>query len=803
MPHFHENHPRRGSFDDVAPIVKTESAGASTARLKTVIAGMGALSVGILAFFSISGATWSFRLPGWTLGFVVAAVGNMAVSQARSSGAPGSNAISWEVAPASQVGGGTLLEWISQLADALYAGTNNAGVTADLVVGVTGANVCQYSSPTITSIGSAAETENIYRILKAVPAALNAGTQFISGLCFTICLVLGVTLPTKFPPAPTAIAMEYIQQRKMGRMVEWTQVMRVRFLSLWIQLLTDLFVQLTDGIASQSERDEHFHRSPEWYTRFLECRGSSAQKLLDLLQDLLDLSTTEQPRLLNALRRLSSESKLYPRCFPVPHLDHRTKVAGGAFSDVYAASMEGQKVAVKEMRMWEDLEIQKFEQVRGALFHKVGSLSDIYIQAFSKEAITWRQLSHPNVLPFYGLFKDGSQLCLVSPWMENRHIRKFLQKLETCETGKGLSLILDIALGLQYIHERGIIHGDLQSENILVTPALKACIADFGVSKVKTSMSSLPTFHSQPWGTGALHYRAPELHEGKTADFASDICSLGCVMHEILAGKPPFSHLRDGAVINAATNGPAPSCPPSECRLEILSLTAVWELVEACLSRSSGERPTAARVVEILKGTEIRAQETESAWSWDLASTSRFRRQLDGNSASKLFAPPPLLDSGTALIQTALWKRRNIPHENTTHTMRTPKFRLTTNRKQETRTGILGAQDDSSNGARRCSRETHSVSGRHEGGLWEYGGQDVGDHPEDETVEHEGWARRESIAYVEGKDAADDVSVHQAAGRDRTHQASMQSQLSIQKMTQLALPNRRSKARWNAQLRRV
>ncbi|KAJ7651249.1 kinase-like domain-containing protein, partial [Roridomyces roridus] len=324
------------------------------------------------------------------------------------------------------------------------------------------------------------------------------------------------------------------------------------------------------------------------------------------------LSQKEQPRLLNALRRLSSTSKLHPRCFPLPHLSNKVHVAGGTFSDVYVASLHDQWIAVKEMRVFDSMEIEMFEE------------------AFSKEAITWRQLSHPNVLPFYGLFKDNSRLCLVSPWMENGHIRNFLRtQPAACDIDRLLPLILDIALGLEYLHQRGITHADLKSDNILVTPAHKACIVDFGLSSVKTTMSSLPNFHSVPHGSGALHYQAPELYDGSSPDFRSDIYSFGCVMYELMAGNHPFSKMRPAVLIRTVIQGCRPVCPPPECRLEIRVLDAAWRLVETCWAQSPEERPTAAQIVVSLKGKEIGVQETKSAWHWDDTSTSRFRRKLD------------------------------------------------------------------------------------------------------------------------------------------------------------------------------
>ncbi|KAJ7843299.1 kinase-like domain-containing protein [Mycena leptocephala] len=176
-----------------------------------------------------------------------------------------------------------------------------------------------------------------------------------------------------------------------------------------------------------------FHDEKEAYTKLLACRGSSAQWLLDLFQDLLDLDLNienmSRRRLFKALIRLSTESKLYPRCFPLIGL------------------LCGQTVAVKMMRVFETSDVEAL------------------LKEFGREALIWRQLCHPNLLPFFGLYYFQGRLCLVSPWMENGHIRAFLKK-ETYDTDSLLSLILDIALGLEYLHDKSVVHGDLKGRTI-------------------------------------------------------------------------------------------------------------------------------------------------------------------------------------------------------------------------------------------------------------------------------------------------------------------------------------------------
>lgn len=102
-------------------------------------------------------------------------------------------------------------------------------------------------------------------------------------------------------------------------------------------------------------------------------------------------------------------------------------------------------------------------------------------QQIVTEAVIWRQLSHSNVLPFYGIHQldsDPQRLCLVSPWMENGTLREFLARVSNTycvplvssklKSNRGyatnsfyLTQALDVAMGLDYLHDEGIIHGDL------------------------------------------------------------------------------------------------------------------------------------------------------------------------------------------------------------------------------------------------------------------------------------------------------------------------------------------------------
>ncbi|KAJ7614073.1 kinase-like domain-containing protein [Roridomyces roridus] len=357
---------------------------------------------------------------------------------------------------------------------------------------------------------------------------------------------------------------------------------------------------------------------------------------LQLLDYDANCAPTDRHRLFKALLRLSANSELYPRCFTLTDLGHEKLVAGGSFSDVYMGHLGGQCVGVKMMRVFGDSNI------------------DAALKSFGREAIIWRQLSHPNLLPFYGLDKFRQRLCLVSPWMEKGHLGGFLKK-EICETDRLLSLILDIALGLKHLHAMGVVHGDLKADNVLVTSSGRACIADFGLASITSSMSSIQfTPPSKASRGGSMRYQAPELHRGGYNDLRSDLYGFACVVYELLAGTVPFSELpSEMAVMFAVLEGRRPSCPPSCSGTP--ALEGLWALLQDCWHADPETRPTAARVVERLRG-DVGASESsiQSESDWDCTSTSRFRRLLLGKQPLPMLVEFENMVSGTGKQSLAL-----------------------------------------------------------------------------------------------------------------------------------------------------
>ncbi|KAJ7018123.1 kinase-like domain-containing protein, partial [Mycena alexandri] len=281
-------------------------------------------------------------------------------------------------------------------------------------------------------------------------------------------------------------------------------------------------------------------------------------------------------------------------------------LASGGFGDIWRALVHEQKIAIKVMRTF-----------LLTSFCRQSNLT-ICIQEFAREAMIWRQLSHPNVLPFFGLHCAESMPCLVSPWMENGNITQFL-RIDQPNIDR-LSLILDVALGLEYLHSQNVIHGDLKGPNILVTPSHRACLADFGLSSIIDVNKEITTAQ-------ATRYCAPELLQPEAkSHFGSDIYAFACVSYEIFTGQAPFHQVKDDAeVIWRVLKGERP--PRPKASYETAALENVWELLQQCWDGTIENRPTAPQIAERLRAS-VRAKTPSSTSDWDDKFIAEFRRSF-------------------------------------------------------------------------------------------------------------------------------------------------------------------------------
>ena len=172
-------------------------------------------------------------------------------------------------------------------------------------------------------------------------------------------------------------------------------------------------------------------------------------------------------------------------------------------------------------------------------------LADAHVRArFLREAQAASALSHPNVCTIHAIEEYGDQLFLVLEFLEGSSLRKRADELRR-DLKSLLDSLTQAADGLAEAHRRGIVHRDIKSDNIWITPRRVVKIMDFGLAKHMQSPIRESGAGLSITGSGAIvgtvHYMSPEQTLGRPLDGRSDIFSFGVVLYEIGTGVLPFT----------------------------------------------------------------------------------------------------------------------------------------------------------------------------------------------------------------------------------------------------------------------
>jgi serine/threonine-protein kinase len=180
-------------------------------------------------------------------------------------------------------------------------------------------------------------------------------------------------------------------------------------------------------------------------------------------------------------------------------------------------------------------------------------------QRFFREAKSAGRLNHPNIVTVYDVGRDGDLAWIAMEFLAGRSLRDLLDAGEPLAPGRIVGIGAAVADALAFAHAQGVIHRDVKPANIMVLDSGVVKLADFGIAQLPGSGLTM---------TGAVlgspKYMAPEQISGHKADGRSDIFSLGVVLYELLAGKPPFEGENLHAAMYQVVHKEPP--PPSACR---------------------------------------------------------------------------------------------------------------------------------------------------------------------------------------------------------------------------------------------
>ncbi|XXG45662.1 hypothetical protein AAC387_Pa02g0688 [Persea americana] len=268
-------------------------------------------------------------------------------------------------------------------------------------------------------------------------------------------------------------------------------------------------------------------------------------------------------------------------------LEEIRELGSGTYGTVLYGKWKGSDVAIKRIKP------SCFDGGGGELGE------DRLIGDFWKEAHLLAELHHPNVVAIYGVVTDGplKNLATVTEYMVNGSLKQVLQKKDrTIDRRKRLILAMDAAFGMEYLHEKNVVHFDLKSHNFLVNmrdPHRPICkIGDLGLSKVK--QKTLVSGGVR----GTLPWMAPELLTVGKSNMVTekvDVYSFGIVMWELLTGEEPYAGMRSEEIIAGILRGDLRPEIPNWC-------DPLWRsLMERCWSSNPNLRPSFSEIAKELR----------------------------------------------------------------------------------------------------------------------------------------------------------------------------------------------------------
>ncbi|MFJ8884949.1 serine/threonine-protein kinase [Streptomyces sp. NPDC102402] len=157
---------------------------------------------------------------------------------------------------------------------------------------------------------------------------------------------------------------------------------------------------------------------------------------------------------------------------------------------------------------------------------------------FRLEAQTAARLSHPHLVAVFDFGSWEDRFYLVMELVEGRSLGDLLEAQERVHPEQVARIAGEAAAGLAAAHRQGIVHRDIKPGNLMLDADGSVKIGDFGIAQFVDDPSTALTTAGHIVGTSL--YLAPERALGRTADSASDMYSLGCVIYQLLVGQPPF-----------------------------------------------------------------------------------------------------------------------------------------------------------------------------------------------------------------------------------------------------------------------
>ena len=201
--------------------------------------------------------------------------------------------------------------------------------------------------------------------------------------------------------------------------------------------------------------------------------------------------------------------------------------------------------------------------------------------ALQQEAVKSQKLAHPNIVTVHDFDRDGNTIFMTMELLKGDPLDRLLTLEAPFSKEVALRYFRDLCNGLEYAHERGLVHSDFKPGNIFVSTAGTVKILDFGIARAVSSNVLSHDYDAGSLGALTPAYATVEMVEGQAPSFSDDIYALACVLYIMLTGEHPFQRK---SAAEAREQGLVATQPQSLDKRE-------WQVLKSALSFTLGERP--------------------------------------------------------------------------------------------------------------------------------------------------------------------------------------------------------------------
>ncbi len=191
-----------------------------------------------------------------------------------------------------------------------------------------------------------------------------------------------------------------------------------------------------------------------------------------------------------------------------------------------------------------DLKLERYIAIKILSSHAVNNPQ--FIERFKREAKNQAKLTHPNIVPVYGITEENRLFGIVMEYVEGETLERMISRKGRLNIVDSLKIIQQVLSGVSYAHSKGFVHRDLKPSNIIINTDGVAKIMDFGISK---SLNESKAITQAGMKIGTLLYMSPEQINAHEPTNQSDIYSIGITLYEMLCGKTPFEFETDYEVM--------------------------------------------------------------------------------------------------------------------------------------------------------------------------------------------------------------------------------------------------------------